>query len=143
MLDYLRSPWPQLTPPPRSLLQREAKPGPFPGTPSCLVPGQSLQMRGTPKIRKKKKKRPFFFRYSCSQTCGELRIRMSSCSALENHPFAAAEKAGGSLLDALDSATSRVHLLERCRLSSFLASASLPFTLLGLPTIHYTPNSLN
>lgn len=61
---------------------------------------------------------------------------------LENHPFAAAEKVGGSLLDALDSATSRVHLLEM-QAEQLLASASLPFTLLGLPIIHYTPNSLN
>lgn len=69
-------------------------------------------------MRKKKKERPFFFRDSCSQTCEELRIRMSSCSALKSHFFAAAEEACGSFLDALDSATSKVHLLECRRLSS-------------------------
>jgi hypothetical protein len=43
----------------------------------CLAPGQSLQMRGTPEIRKQVKERQLFFRGRCNQTCGVLRFRMS------------------------------------------------------------------
>lgn len=68
-------------------------------------------MRGTPEGREEGRGKAIILQRQLQPHLWGLEIQDVFCSALENHPFAAAQGAGGSFLEALDT---HVTLGVRC-----------------------------